>query len=79
MPLDIRPLNGSFAREVVGLRLWEQQDESTVDQLRQLWAHHPVLVFRRQALSEHELADFSGLFGPLERVVRTEWASPGHL
>jgi alpha-ketoglutarate-dependent taurine dioxygenase len=34
------------------------------------------LVFRRQALSERELADFSALFGPLERVVRTEWASP---
>jgi taurine dioxygenase len=35
-----------------------------------------VLVFRRQALSEDELADFSALFGPLERIVRTEWASP---
>jgi taurine dioxygenase len=35
-----------------------------------------VLVFRRQALSEQELADFSGLFGPLERTVRTDWASP---
>ena len=29
----------------------------------------------RQALSEREIADFSALFGPLERVVRTEWAS----
>jgi len=35
-----------------------------------------VLVFRRQALSENELADFSALFGPLERTVRTDWASP---
>src|SRR5205085_4250232 len=76
MPLQIQPLMGSFAREVLGLRLWEQPDSETVNQLRQLWAHHPVLVFRRQALAEHELADFSALFGPLERVVRTEWASP---
>src|SRR6266853_3341217 len=76
MPLETRPLDGSFAREVVGLRLWEPQDDRTVDELRELWAHHPVLVFRRQALSEQELAGFSALFGPLERVVRTEWASP---
>jgi taurine dioxygenase len=76
MPFEILSLNGSFGREVIGLRLWERLDDRTVDQLRELWAHQPVLVFRRQALSEHELANFSALFGPLERVVRTEWASP---
>jgi taurine dioxygenase len=76
MSLETRPLDDGFAREVLGLRLWEPLDDLTVDHLRELWAHHPVLVFRRQALSERELADFSALFGPLERVVRTEWASP---
>ena len=76
MPLETRPLDNSFACEVVGLRLWEPLNVQTINELRALWAHHGVLVFRRQALSEHELADFSALFGPLERVVRTEWASP---
>ena len=76
MTLESQPLGDSFACEVLGLRLWEPLDNRTVDELRDLWAHHPVLVFRRQALSEHELADFSALFGPLERVVRTDWASP---
>ena len=76
MPLETRALEGSFACEVVGLRLWEVLDHEIVDELRELWAYHPVLVFRRQALSEQELAGFSALFGPLERVVRTEWASP---
>ena len=79
MPVENRPVKKGFAREVVGLRLWEPQDNQTIDELRALWAQHPVLVFRRQALSEHELADFSALFGPLERVVRTEWASPVRL
>jgi taurine dioxygenase len=74
--MESRPLDDSFACEVLGLRLWEPLDDQTVDRLRELWAHHAVLVFRRQALSEHELADFSATFGPLERVVRTEWASP---
>jgi alpha-ketoglutarate-dependent taurine dioxygenase len=76
MSLETRPLDGSLACEVLGLRLWDPLDQRIVDQLRNLWARHPVLAFRRQALSERELADFSALFGPLERVVRTEWASP---
>jgi alpha-ketoglutarate-dependent taurine dioxygenase len=75
MPIEKRALDDSFACEIIGLRLWEPVDDRTVDQLRELWARHPVLVFRRQALSEHELARFSTRFGPLERVVRTEWAS----
>jgi taurine dioxygenase len=75
MALEIRPLDDSFACEVMGLRLWERLDGWAVNQLRELWARQPVLVVRRQALSERELAEFSALFGPLERVVRTEWAS----
>jgi len=76
VPLESRLLDNSFACEILGLRLWEPQDDQTIDELRDLWARHPVLVFRRQALSENELADFSERFGPLERTVRTDWASP---
>jgi taurine dioxygenase len=76
VPLESRRLDDSFACEVFGLRLWERQDGQTIDELRDLWARHPVLVFRRQALSEDEFADFSARFGPLERTVRTDWASP---
>jgi taurine dioxygenase len=76
MTFESRPIDDSFAREVIGLRLWQPLDDETVGRLRELWSQHPVLVLRRQALSEPELASFSALFGPLERVVRTEWASP---
>jgi taurine dioxygenase len=76
MPLDSRSRDDSFVHELLGLRLWESLDGFTADNLRELWARHPVLIVRRQALSERELADFSALFGPLERVVRNEWASP---
>ena len=76
MPLETRPIENGFARELLGLRLWEPLDDFACDKLRELWARHPVLIVRRQALSERELAHFSALFGPLERVVRTEWASP---
>src|ERR1700740_3042596 len=76
MPLETRVLGDSFACEVVGLPLWEAQGDRIIEELRALWALHPVLVFRRQALGESELADFSARFGPLERTVRSDWASP---
>jgi alpha-ketoglutarate-dependent taurine dioxygenase len=74
--LETRSLHPTLAREVIGLRLWEPLDEAIVAELRDLYARYGVLVFRRQALSERELADFCALFGPLERTVRGDWASP---
>ena len=76
MALATRPLHPTLACEVVGLRLWEKLDEETVAELRALWSRYGVLLFRRQALGESELAAFCALFGPLERTVRTDWASP---
>src|SRR5260370_28454142 len=64
------------ACEVGGLPLWEKLEPATVAGLRELWSRWGVLVFRRQALDEAELAAFCALFGPLERIVRTDWASP---
>ncbi|HZK91359.1 MAG TPA: TauD/TfdA family dioxygenase [Stellaceae bacterium] len=74
--LETRKLHPTLAQEVIGLNLWERQDAATVAALREAWSGSPVLVFRRQALGEQELADFSALFGRLERTVRTDWASP---
>src|SRR5438477_9665366 len=74
--LETRQLHPTLAREVVGLRLWEQLDDATIAELRILYANYGVLVFRRQALSEAELAAFCAIFGPLERTVRSDWASP---
>src|SRR5216684_9366052 len=76
MTLETRSLHSTLAREVIGLRLWEKLDAATVAELRDLYSRYGVLVFRRQALNERELADFCALFGPLERTVRTDWASP---
>ncbi len=76
MSFETRPLHPSLACEVMGLRLWEALEPETVAGLRDLWSRWGVLVFRRQALDEAELAAFCALFGPLERTVRTDWASP---
>src|SRR3984893_17058384 len=74
--LETRQLHPTLTREVVGFRLWEQLDDATIAELRTLYANYGVLVFPRQALSEAELAAFCALFGPLERTVRSDWASP---
>src|SRR5271168_979589 len=74
--LETRQLHPTLAREVVGLKLWDRLDDATVVELRALYGQFGVLVFRRQALSEAELAAFCALFGPLERTVRSDWASP---
>src|SRR5712675_2834003 len=76
MSLQTRPLHPTLACEIDGLRLWEPLDAATVAELRQLWSRWGVVVFRRQALSEAEFAAFCTLFGPLERTVRSDWASP---
>jgi taurine dioxygenase len=74
--LETRPLHPTLACEVLGLRLWERLNETIIAELRALYSRYGVLVFRRQALSEAELAAFCALLGPLERTVRSDWASP---
>jgi taurine dioxygenase len=75
MTLETRSLHPTLAVEVTGLRLWEPLADRTVAELRDLYARYGVMVFRRQALNEAELAAFCALFGPLERTVRSDWAS----
>ena len=74
--LETRELHPTLAREIVGLRLWEPLSDATVAELRKLYGQYGVLVFRRQALNEAELAAFCAHLGPLERTVRSDWASP---
>lgn len=76
MPLETHLLHPTLACEVLGLQLWETPSDETIAELRALYAHYGVLVFRRQALSEAELAAFCALLAPLERTVRSDWASP---
>jgi taurine dioxygenase len=75
MEYQVRNAGDRFACEVTGLRLWEELPASSADALRNLLREHGVLVFRRQALSEDEFANFSATFGRLELTVRRDWAS----
>lgn len=74
-PVELAPIDGSFAHEIVGVDLWNPLDAEARATLDEALARHGVLVFRRQALSDTELAALASHFGSLERVVRTDWAS----
>ena len=75
MELKLRDINDSFAREVCGIKLWSELDNSTIDSLATALSTIGVLVFRRQSLSEEELVAFTSKFGQLEIIVRSDWAS----
>ena len=65
---ETRQLHPTLAREVVGLQLWERLDNAIVAELRALYAHYGVLVFRRQALSERNSRHFAACSG--------RWSAP---
>ena len=73
--LTLKPAGNSFARIVEGVALHEPQDEDMREALDLALAEHGVLIFRRQALSEAELAEAASWFGVLELIVREDWAS----
>jgi taurine dioxygenase len=75
MGVAVREMRNGFALEITSVPLWEEPSEETIREVRAHWKDRGVLVFRRQALSEVELARFSAHFGRPERVVRTDWAS----
>ncbi|MEL0019820.1 MAG: TauD/TfdA family dioxygenase [Rickettsiales bacterium] len=78
MTLEFKETESQFAYEVSGTPIWSLKAESDIRELDQALSAHGVLIFRRQSISEQELVDFSARFGPLDKVVRTDWASTSH-
>ena len=76
MGVEFRSINGSWVKEVAGVRLWEGISAADLEQVQAEWAKTGVLVFRRQSLSEREFVNASAIFGQPETVVRKDWASP---
>jgi len=79
MGIEIQPIDShAFAREVIGAQLWRGFKLADLEQIRGAWAEAGVIVFRRQALSEQELVNFSCCFGTPQIVHRRDWISPEH-
>jgi taurine dioxygenase len=76
MALETRPLTPTFGAEVSGVQIASDCPSETLDEVRDLWLQHKLLLFRDQFPSETDLVDFSRHFGPLEIHVRREYLSP---
>ena len=61
--MQIETIDGSFAREVHGLQLWQPVDGADAEALREAFREAGVLVIRRQSLSEEELLVFGKMIG----------------
>ena len=59
----LRPIEGTFAAEALGIGLARPLDTGTLAWIEQAFADHPVLVFREQELGPGELAAFGHCFG----------------
>lgn len=75
MTFSLVPLNGSFAREVQGISLWQDIDDVTAEALRAAYRDNPLLVFRRQALEEDELIAFANIVGEPRPYAEAGWKS----
>ena len=72
MSMSTQLLGNCFAVEIGGVDL-ANIDDSTLDELRDLWMQHKVAVFRDQALSDGELVSFTERMGPLFVHVRDQF------
>lgn len=66
--MEIRPIGGCFAAEVLDVQLATVGDDA-FEAIEQAFYDHSVLVFHDQQLNEEEHAEFSRRFGDLEMTM----------
>ncbi|HEY9109387.1 MAG TPA: TauD/TfdA family dioxygenase [Roseateles sp.] len=76
--VEIRPLPGSFAAEVIGLDLSRPLADDTFRRIHRAHLDHHVLVFRDQRITPEQQVAFSRRFGPLQIHVLHQFHLEGH-
>jgi len=77
MTLQTRALKNTFGYEVIDVDL-ANLDSETFDEIYKLWQEEPLLLFRRQSMTEREQVEYSKRFGDLDILVRDDMLSPIH-
>ncbi len=78
MPLEIRRLNPLLGTEVLDIDLARNFSDAEIRELHAVWMEHPLLVFRRQAISDAQQIAFARRFGELEIHPAKEHRSSKH-
>lgn len=76
--IEIRPLAGSFAAEVIGLDLHRPLADDDFRRIHRAHLDHHVLVFRNQRITPEQQIAFSRRFGPLQIHVLHQFQLKGH-
>ena len=75
--LTVKPTGAALGAEIVGVDLSQPLDESTFEQIVNVWHEHEVIYFRHQKLTPEQHVRFSQRFGALELHVRKDCCRPG--
>lgn len=76
--IEIRPLAGSFAAEVIGLDLHQPLADDDFRRIHRAHLDHHVLVFRNQRITPAQQIAFSRRFGALQVHVLHQFHLAGH-
>ena len=64
MPIEVNPTGAALGAEIHGVDFSKAVSEDDKAALRKAWADHLVLLFRGQKISDEQLLQASGIFGP---------------
>lgn len=76
MALEIRPLHGDFAAEVIGAPPALDVDDATLREIEAAWFRYGILVFRDLDMTPAQHVAFSRRLGPLHIMVPSEFNLP---
>ena len=78
MPVEFRPLRGSFGAEVIGADPALEVDNPTFAAIEAAWYRHSILLFRGLTMTPEQQVAFTRRFGPLHIMVPRDYNLPEH-
>src|SRR5579872_3198897 len=76
--VEIRPIQGRFGAEVIGLDLTREVPDAAFRRIEQAWFDHSFLVYRDLAMTPEQHIDFTRRFGALHIMTPLRFNLPGH-
>jgi alpha-ketoglutarate-dependent taurine dioxygenase len=78
MPVEFRPLHGSFGAEVSGVDPTLAVDDATFAAIEAAWYRHSILLFRGLSMTPEQQIAFTRRLGPLHVMVPRDYNLPDH-